>query len=67
MNWKHALPGLVLLIAAAGCKDNRMADSSEKSYAIEVIDAFGNAVWDTAIDGVSGGKGPHLFSTPDRR
>ena len=31
MNWKHALPGLVLFIAAAGCKDNRMADSSEKS------------------------------------
>lgn len=34
-----------------------MDDSSEKSYAIEVIDAFGNLVWETTIDGVSGGDG----------
>ncbi|MBN2526245.1 MAG: hypothetical protein JXR76_07615 [Deltaproteobacteria bacterium] len=34
-----------------------MDDSSEKSYDIKVIDALGNQIWETTIDGVSGGDG----------
>ena len=44
-------------VAAQNLTFTWMDDSSEKSYMIEVIDAFGNQVWETTIDGVSGGDG----------
>jgi hypothetical protein len=40
-------------------------DSSEASYDVEVYDAFGNLVWESTIDGVSGGDPSLVYGGPE--
>ncbi len=40
-------------------------DSSEDQYNVVVFDAFGEAIWDTSIDGVSGSDPSVVYEGPD--